>query len=93
MVVWLKTPRRETTVESAIEGQIAELGRLTVTQLRQKYSEVFGEENRALAQTGVPAARPALLPVLRVGDVPQLLLQRGAPIPIRRLPPGIPAQQ
>lgn len=46
MVVWLTTPRRETTVGNAIEDQIAELGRLTVTQLRQKYEEVFGEENR-----------------------------------------------
>ena len=32
---------------SAIEDQIAELGRLTVTQLRQKYAEVFGEETRS----------------------------------------------
>ena len=30
-----------------IEDQIAELGRLTVTQLRQKYVEVFGEESRS----------------------------------------------
>ena len=47
MVVWLTTPRRETTVGNAIEDQIAELGRLTVTQLRQKYAEVFGEETRS----------------------------------------------
>jgi hypothetical protein len=44
MVVWLTMPRRETTVGSATEDQIAELGRLTVTQLRQKYAEIFGEE-------------------------------------------------
>jgi hypothetical protein len=47
MVVWLTTPRRETAVEIAIEDQIAELGRMTVTQLRQKYAEVFGEETRS----------------------------------------------
>ena len=34
---------------NAIEDQIAELGRLTVTQLRQKYAEVFGEETRSNA--------------------------------------------
>jgi Protein of unknown function (DUF2924) len=28
-------------------SQIAELGRMTVTQLRQKYMEVFGEETRS----------------------------------------------
>ncbi|HXR75326.1 MAG TPA: DUF2924 domain-containing protein [Bryobacteraceae bacterium] len=32
---------------NAIEDEIAELGRLTVTQLRQKYAEVFGEETRS----------------------------------------------
>ena len=32
---------------NVIEDQIAELGRLTVTQLRQKYAEVFGEETRS----------------------------------------------
>lgn len=47
MNVWLTTPRRETAVEIAIEQQIAELGRMTVTQLRQKYVEVFGEETRS----------------------------------------------
>ena len=47
MVVWLTTPRKETAVGNAIEDQIAELGRLTVTQLRQKYAEVFGEETRS----------------------------------------------
>jgi hypothetical protein len=35
MGVWLTTPRRETVVEIAIDEQIAELGRMTVTQLRQ----------------------------------------------------------
>ncbi|HKE26900.1 MAG TPA: DUF2924 domain-containing protein [Bryobacteraceae bacterium] len=34
-------------MEIAIEEQIAELGRMTVTQLRQKYAEVFGEETRS----------------------------------------------
>ena len=34
-------------MEIAIEEQIAELGRMTVTQLRQKYLEVFGEETRS----------------------------------------------
>jgi hypothetical protein len=34
-------------VEIAIEEQIAELGRMTVTQLRQKYAEVFSEETRS----------------------------------------------
>src|SRR5262249_52808079 len=47
MGVWLTTPRRETVVEIAIEEQIAELGRMTVTQLRQKYADVFGEETRS----------------------------------------------
>ena len=49
MGVWLTTPRRETVVEIAIEEQIAELGRMTVTQLRQKYAEVFGDRHRAWA--------------------------------------------
>jgi hypothetical protein len=47
MVVWLTTPRRETKVGSTIEDQIAELGRMTVTELRPKYLEVFGEETRS----------------------------------------------
>ncbi len=47
MGVWLTTPRRETRLEIAIEETIAELGRMTVTQLRQKYAEVFGEETRS----------------------------------------------
>jgi uncharacterized membrane protein (UPF0127 family) len=47
MDVWLTTPGRETAVEVAIEQQIAELGRMTVTQLRQKYAQVFGEETRS----------------------------------------------
>ena len=34
-------------MEIAIEEQIAELGRMTVTQVRQKYTEVFGEETRS----------------------------------------------
>jgi hypothetical protein len=47
MGVWLTTPRRETKVEIASEEQIAELGRMTVTKLRQQYAEVFGEETRS----------------------------------------------
>lgn len=34
-------------MEDTIEQQIAELGRMTVGQLKQKYIEVFGEENQA----------------------------------------------
>ncbi len=47
MDVLLTTPRRETAVENAIEEQVADLGRMTVTRLRQKYAEVFGEETRS----------------------------------------------
>ncbi len=47
MGVGLTTPRRETRLEIEIKDQIAELGRMTVTQLRQKYAEVFGEETRS----------------------------------------------
>jgi hypothetical protein len=47
MVVWLTTPRQETEVEIAIEQQIAELGRMTVLELRKKYAEVFGEASRS----------------------------------------------
>ena len=41
----LTTPRRENHVEETIEQQIAELSRMTVGQLKQKYIEVFGEES------------------------------------------------
>lgn len=34
-------------MEETIEQQIAELGRMTVGQLKQKYIEVFGEETRS----------------------------------------------
>jgi hypothetical protein len=47
MDTWLTTPRQETEVDIAIEEQIAELGRMTVPQLRKKYAEVFGEESRS----------------------------------------------
>ena len=43
----LTTPRKENHVEETIEQQIAELGRMTVGQLKQKYIEVFGEETRS----------------------------------------------
>src|SRR5512140_3600242 len=47
MYTRLTTPRKENHVEETIEQQIAELGRMTVGQLKQKYIEVFGEETRS----------------------------------------------
>jgi hypothetical protein len=39
--------RKETVVETTMQQQIDELSRMTVSQLRQKYLEVFGEESRS----------------------------------------------
>jgi len=47
MYTRLTPPRRENHVEETIELQIAELSRMTVGQLKQKYIEVFGEETRS----------------------------------------------
>jgi hypothetical protein len=49
-------------VEIAIEQQIAELGRMTVTQLRQKYAEVFGEESRSNNKQFLYRRIPSMLP-------------------------------
>jgi hypothetical protein len=43
----LTNPRKENDVDAAIEQQIAALSRMTVSQLHQKYIEVFGEESRS----------------------------------------------
>jgi hypothetical protein len=43
----LTPPRKENRVEETIEQQIAEIGRMTVGQLKLKYIEVFGEETRS----------------------------------------------
>lgn len=47
MYTRLTPPRRENHVEDTIEQQIAELSRMTVGELKQKYIEVFGEETRS----------------------------------------------
>lgn len=47
MYTKLTPPRRENHVEETIEQQIAELSRMTVGQLKQKYIEVFGEETHS----------------------------------------------
>jgi Protein of unknown function (DUF2924) len=47
MYTRLTAPRRENHVEETIEQEIAELSRMTVGQLKQKYIEVFGEETRS----------------------------------------------
>lgn len=47
MYTRLTPPRRENHVEKTIEQQIAELSRMTVGQLKEKYIEVFGEETRS----------------------------------------------
>ena len=47
MYTRLTPPRRENHVEETIEQQIAELSRMTVGQLKQKYIQVFGEETRS----------------------------------------------
>lgn len=39
--------RMENNVETAMRKQIDELSRMTVSQLRQKYIEAFGEESRS----------------------------------------------
>jgi len=39
--------RREKPMETAMQKQIEELSRMTVSQLRQKHLEVFGEETRS----------------------------------------------
>ena len=37
----------EIAIKGDIAQQIAELGQMTVLQLRKKYAEVFGEESRS----------------------------------------------
>jgi hypothetical protein len=39
--------RKEKRVETAMQREIDELSRMTVSQLRQKYLEAFGEESRS----------------------------------------------
>ena len=39
--------RTENGMETAMRKEIAELSRMTVGQLRQKYLEAFGEESRS----------------------------------------------
>jgi hypothetical protein len=39
--------RKEKLVQTAMQREIEELSRMTVSQLRQKYMEVFGEESRS----------------------------------------------
>jgi hypothetical protein len=43
----LTASRREKRVESAIQKEIDELSRMTVTQLRRKHFELFGEETNS----------------------------------------------
>jgi len=43
----LAASRKEKVVENAMRKEIEELSRMTVSQLRQKYLEVFGEESRS----------------------------------------------
>jgi hypothetical protein len=43
----LTAPRKEKFVESTMRKEIEVLSRMTVSQLRQKYLEVFGEESRS----------------------------------------------
>ena len=43
----LTTPRKEKTLETTIQKEIEALRKMTVSQLRQKHAEVFGEETRS----------------------------------------------
>jgi hypothetical protein len=43
----LTAVRKENDLETAMRKQIEELSRMTVSQLRQKHLEVFGEESRS----------------------------------------------
>lgn len=43
----LTAPRKENDLGTDVSQQIEELAQMTVSQLREKYIEVFGEESRS----------------------------------------------
>ena len=43
----LTAPRKEKALETTVRKEIQALRKMTVSQLRQKHAEVFGEETRA----------------------------------------------
>jgi hypothetical protein len=46
----LTAPRKEKALETTIRREIEALRHMTVAQLKKKYSEVFGEENRIITR-------------------------------------------
>lgn len=51
--------RKENDLSTDVSKQIEELAQMTVSQLREKYIEVFGEESRSNHKQFVPAHRLA----------------------------------
>jgi Protein of unknown function (DUF2924) len=74
----LHTPRKEHPVELNIFNEVAALQRLTIGQLRQRFSEVFGEATSASNRTWLVKRIAWRMQALAEGDLSQRARRRAA---------------